>query len=145
MAEFDLRAIDFRSDGVRDSLTESMSPSLFQENLQREFATAIRESRELTIASIVLSPENFGTVAQFHEALIAIAFTLSDGLRGGDFFARVSDAGFWVLLRTDEVGAANVIRRLDLPRHDDLKINLVARKYLNYSAWIEAMRSPESR
>ena len=139
MADFDQRDIEFRSDGLTDSLTAGMSPALFHENLKREIATAEREARELTIASLVLQPTAFTSVATFQEALVEIAFAIKDGLRGGDFFARVSDTGFWVLLRTDESGAAGVINRLDLPHHDNLTIHIVARKFSNFGQWIEAI------
>ena len=137
MADFDLRDVEFQSDGSADSLTASMSPALFQENVKREIATAAREVRELTMVALALEPADFASIANFQEALIEIAFALKSGLRGGDFFARISDSGFWVLLRTDESGAAAVIDRLDLPHHDNLTIHIVARKYSGYEEWIE--------
>ena len=137
MADFDLRDVEFQSDGRTDSLTATMSPALFQENLQREIATAAREARELTMVALALTPHGFASVAAFQEALIEIAFALQHGLRGGDFFARISDSGFWVLLRTDESSASAVIDRLDLPHHDNLIIHIVVRKYSGLSEWIE--------
>jgi len=137
MADFDLRDVEFQSDGSADSLTASMSPALFHENVKREIATAAREVRELTVVALALQPVGLASVAAFQAALIEIAFALKSGLRGGDFFARISDSGFWVLLRTDESGAAVVIDRLDLPHHDNLIINIVARKYSGYDEWIE--------
>ncbi len=137
MAGFDLREIEFRSDGVSDSLTSSMSPALFHENLKREVSTADREGRELTIVSVVVDPEKYLSLGEYQESLIALAFALEKNLRGGDFFARVSDCGFWILLRTEEVSAQGVIDRLDLPRRDELTIKLAARKLSNYSEWIE--------
>jgi len=137
MAGFDLREIEFRSDGVSDSLTSSMSPALFHENLKREISTADREGRELTIVSVLVDPENYLSAGEYQESLVALAFALEKNLRGGDFFARVSDCGFWILLRTEEVSAQGVIDRLDLPRRDELTIKLAARKLSNYSEWIE--------
>ena len=137
MAGFDLREIEFRSDGVSDSLTSSMSPALFHENLKREISTADREGRELTIVSVLVDPENYLSAGEYQESLIALAFALEKNLRGGDFFARISDCGFWILLRTNEETAESVINRLDLPRRDELTIKLAARKLSNYSEWIE--------
>ena len=137
MAGFDLREIEFKSDGVTDSLTSSMAPALFHENLKREIATASRESRELTIVSAVLNLENYLSAGEYQESLIALAFALEKKLRGGDFFARISDCGFWILLRTDEATAAGVIDRLDLPRREELTIRLAARKLSGYKEWIE--------
>jgi len=137
MAGFDLREIEFRSDGVSDSLTSSMSPALFHENLKREISTADREGRELTIVSVLVDPENYLSAGEYQESLVALAFALEKNLRGGDFFARISDCGFWILLRTDEETAAAVVDRLDLPRRDELTIKLAARKLSNYGEWIE--------
>jgi len=136
MAGFDLREIEFKSDGVTDSLTSSMAPALFHENLKREIATASRESRELTIVSAVLNLENYLSAGEYQESLIALAFALEKNLRGGDFFARISDCGFWILLRTDEETAARVINRLDLPCREELTIKLAARKLSDYAQWI---------
>ena len=105
------------------------------------FATFGFLTAHIVIGSNILALPFAILAAGIPETLIAIAFKLADGLRGGDFFSRISDCGFWVLLRTDEASAAGVIKRLDLPRHDDLTINLVARKYLDYSAWIDAIDS----
>ena len=137
MAGFDLREIEFRSDGVSDSLTSSMSPALFHENLKREVSTADREGRELTIVSVVVDPEKYLSLGEYQESLVALAFALEKNLRGGDFFARISDCGFWILLRTDEETAAAVVDRLDLPRREELTIKLAARKLSNYGEWIE--------
>jgi len=136
MVAFDLRKLEFRSDGLVDSLTLSMAPAIFHENLAREFSNSQRDSRDLTIASISLNPNGFQNAAEFQEVLIDMAFAIKRRLRGGDFFARISDCGFWILLRTDVAGAEKVLVRLDLPRHDDLQINYVARKYLTFEEWI---------
>jgi GGDEF domain-containing protein len=139
MSSFDLREVEFQSDGVADSLTLTMAPALFHENLKREIANAKRENRDLAVLSIVLRPDRFTTVAEFQEGLIALAFALRTSLRGGDFFARISDCGFWVLLRTAELDADLIVKRLDLPRHDDLESYIVARKYDEYTQWIERL------
>ena len=136
MSAFEVRDIEFRSDGVKDSLTESMAPALFREALIREIASAKREDRELVLLTIALQPSHFDSVAKFQEALIEIAFALRQGLRGGDFFARISDHGFWLLLRTNESGAKLVLNRLDLPRQEALITQLVARKYDEHAEWI---------
>ena len=137
MAGFDLRAIEFESDGIADSLTSSMAPALFHENLKREISTADREGRELTIVSVLVDPENYLSAGEYQESLVALAFALEKNLRGGDFFARISDCGFWILLRTDEETAAAVVDRLDLPRRDELTIKLAARKLSGYAEWID--------
>lgn len=137
MPSFELREVEFRNDGLTDSLTQTMSPTLFHDALKREIASAKRDQRELAVLSLSLRIEGFERVAEFQETLIHIAFALRTGLRGGDFFARISDDGFWVLLRTDEVNVESIIQRLDLPHHEALQSQIVARKYDDYTEWIE--------
>ena len=137
MPAFNLRDIEFKSDGHVDSLTLSISPLLFHENLKREISIAGREERELTIVSLTLDPAGFASIAEIQESLIEIAHLLKRELRGGDFFARISDCGFWILLRTDIEGAQLVMQRLDLPRRENLTINFAARKFSDYGEWIQ--------
>ena len=141
MPAFNLRDIEFKSDGLVDSLTLSISPLLFHENLKREISIAGREERELTIVSINLNPSGFKSVAEIQESLIEIAHLLKRELRGGDFFARISDCGFWILLRTDQMSAELVLQRLDLPRRENLTINFAARKFSDYSELIKRVDS----
>jgi GGDEF domain-containing protein len=137
LEKFGLREIEFTSDARRDSLTLSISPELFHENLLREIAASKRSGQELTIVSLVLRVERFSSVALFQEALIEIAYSLRHELRGEDFFARISDTGFWLLLhaRGDETPA--IIERLKLPHHQELSISSVARERLEYKEWIK--------
>ena len=141
MPSYELREIEFQSDGLTDSLTQTMSPAIFHEALKREIASAKRDERELAVLALSLENQAFTTVAQFQEALIQIAFALRMGLRGGDFFARISDNGFWVLLRTDEVNVEAIVKRLDLPHRDHLQSQIVARKFAEYSEWVERIDS----
>ena len=136
MSAFELRAVEFKNDGVRDSLTSSMAPALFHEALKREIAAAKRDQRELAVLTIALRPDNFPSVALFQEGLIKVAFALTQELRGGDFFARISDRGFWVLLRTSENNGQLVLDRLDLAHHESLETQIVARKDDEYPQWI---------
>ena len=137
MLAFNLRDLEFKSDGLVDSLTLSISPYLFHENLKREISVASREVKELTIVSLALDVESFTSLAELQENLIEIAHHLRGALRGGDFFARVSDCGFWILLRSDQSGAELVMQRLDLPRRENLTINFAARKFSDYSEWVK--------
>jgi GGDEF domain-containing protein len=139
MSSFEVRELEFASDGVQDSLTLSMAPALFHENLKREISTAMRESRKLTMVSLVLEMKSFQSIAEYQTTLIEIAHLLKMSLRAGDFFARISDQGFWILLRIDIEGAHLVIDRLELPRKESLRVNFLAREYLNYSEWVERL------
>ena len=137
MSPLDLREVEFQSDGLRDSLTQAMSPELFHQSLKREIASAKRAGHELIIVSLRLSPEGFVSVAAFQEALITIAFALRTGLRGDDFFGRISDAGFWLLLRTPELDATGILERLQIPHDDQITRSVVARAGLDYPEWIQ--------
>ena len=137
MGVFDLREVEFQNDGLTDSLTQSMSPALFHEALKREIASAKRDGRDLAILTIAQRPGDFASISEFQEGLIKVAFALEHGLRGGDFFARVSDGGFWALIRTSQSNGQLVLDRLDLPRPESLIIQIVARKYDEHSEWIE--------
>ena len=139
MPAFELRDLEFMSDGNLDSLTLSMAPALFHENLKREISTALREARELTIVSLQVNPDGFASLSLYQEALIEIAHHLRTQLRGGDFFSRISDQGFWILLRTDLVGAKLVVERLNLAHHEKISINFVVRGSHNYSEWISTV------
>ena len=102
LSDQDVRAIEFENDGVTDSLTGVMSPSLFHENLKREISRAGRQDYDLAVISISIKPRNFQSVSLLQEELIKIANTLREQLRGGDFFTRISDLGFWALLQVEK-------------------------------------------
>ena len=135
MSAFDLREIEFQSDGLRDSLTMAMAPELFYENLKREIAATKRLAQELVIVSLVLRADGFATKAAFQEGLIGIAFALRTGLREEDFFARISDAGFLVLLRAEQKAVPAIIERWNLPHPNQISIDVLARADLDYQEW----------
>ena len=135
MSAFDLREIEFQSDGLRDSLTMAMAPELFYENLKREIAATKRLAQELVIVSLVLRADGFATKAAFQEGLIGIAFALRTGLREEDFFARISDAGFLVLLRAEQKAVPAIIERWNLPYPNQISIDVLARADLDYQEW----------
>ena len=138
----DLSGLERRNDGVSDVLTMTMSPELFHQNLKREIASAQRDGRDLSVLAINLKPEAFTELADFSQALVALAFVLRTELRGGDFFARISDGGFWAVLRTGEDHdreVAAVIQRLALAERSDLNYYIVARKKDSYDQWINRL------
>lgn len=128
--------LEFANDGVRDSLTGAMAPALFHQALLREIASADREARELVIASVRIRPAANTSMAGLAQELIALAFLVKSHLRGGDFFSRISDTGFWLLLRTDQTGAAHVIDRLNLSHRTEVETALISRSTDTYEQWI---------
>jgi GGDEF domain-containing protein len=137
MERLELQSVEFLNDGISDSLTQTMAPGLFHDNLKREIARTIRESQELTILSVTVSPQNFETVSRYEKALIEIGHDLRSQLRGGEFFSRISDDGFWILLRSNEGEAEKVMKRLQVSYSDQLTHFIVARKHDDYAAWIQ--------
>jgi len=137
LSDQDVSAIEFENDGITDSLTGVMAPSLFHENLKREISRAGRQDYDLAVISISVKPRNFQSVSLLQEELIKIADTLREQLRGGDFFTRISDLGFWALLQADESETDAVIHRLGLPNQKDLDIYVLARKKDGYDEWIK--------
>ena len=137
LSDQDVSTIEFENDGVTDSLTGVMAPSLFHENLKREISRAGRQDYDLAVISISVKPRNFQSVSLLQEELIKIADTLREQLRGGDFFTRISDLGFWVLLQVDESETDAVIHRLGLPNQKDRDIYVLARKKDGYDEWIK--------
>ena len=135
MGAFDLREIEFQSDGFRDSLTMAMAPEHFHENLKREIAATKRLAEALVIVSLVLRSAEFSLATAFQERLIEIAFALRTGLREEDFFARISDAGFWVVLRAEETAVPAIIERWNLPYTTQISIDVIARADLDYQEW----------
>jgi GGDEF domain-containing protein len=128
--------IEFANDGVSDSLTGAMAPALFHQALRREIASADREARELVIASLRIRPDANASMAELAQELIALAFLVKSHLRGSDFFSRISDTGFWLLLRTDQTGAACVIDRLNLSHRNEVETALISRSANTYEEWI---------
>jgi GGDEF domain-containing protein len=139
MEPFELHNVEFLNDGITDSLTQTMAPGLFYDNLKREFARAEREIQELAVLSLSLSPHAFESLSRYEQALIEIAHDLRSQLRGGEFFARISDNGFWILLRSNEVEAEKVMKRLHVPYSDRLTHFVLAREHDHYVDWIQKM------
>lgn len=97
-------AIEFESDGQRDSLTGLLAPLRFIEILTHEISLAIREDRALTLISLRL--QNFGFTSDHDEARILILATeIREKIRAGDHCARMAEDGFWVLARGEIIAA----------------------------------------
>ena len=139
MERTELHSVEFLNDGIIDSLTQTMAPGLFHDNLKREISRSEREDQELTILSITLAPTDFESLSRYEKALIEIAHDLRSQLRGGEFFARISDDGFWLLLRSSEAEAEKVMDRLDIRYSDRLMHVVLAREHDHYEDWIRKM------
>jgi GGDEF domain-containing protein len=132
----EFRSVEFRNNGISDSLTGTMAPSTFHENLKREISNAERSKQKLTVLGISVSPINFENRSSYETALIEIAHELRLQLRGGEFFSRISDDGFWIFMRGDELDAEKFFLRLLLPYSEELKHCIVSNNHEQYLDWI---------
>jgi len=113
--------IELASDGLVDSLTQALAPARFLEILRTELSMAAREGRKITLISARLreipsSDEN----AVDHAELILYRFAqdLQTNFRGGEHCGRISEMGFWIMVRGDEEAARKAAPRL-INREDE--------------------------
>ena len=113
--------IELASDGLVDSLTQALAPARFLEILRTELSMAAREGRKITLISARLreipsSDEN--TVDHAELILYRFAQDLQKKLRAGDHCGRISEMGFWIMVRGDEEAARKAAPRL-INREDE--------------------------
>jgi len=113
--------IEFSSDGVTDSLTDALAPARFHEYLIGELSMANREQRTITLISLRILIDSMrqepldsgekqgpaGEVESIHQNLKHLSTTIHRLLRGGDQIGRISEDGFWILIRGD-INAAEI-------------------------------------
>lgn len=113
--------IEFSSDGVTDSLTDALAPARFHEYLIGELSMANREQRTITLISLRISMDSrrqepldsgekqrpAGEVESIHQNLKLLSINIRRLLRGGDQIGRISEDGFWILIRGD-INAAEI-------------------------------------
>ena len=99
--------IEFRNDGVTDSLTKSPAPAIFLSALENEFQSAVRDKRALTIISFVSK-----SPSTIHADISALARALKKSCRKSEPFSRISEDGFWVLIRSGHESAEHFIERV---------------------------------
>ncbi len=123
------RTLEFRNNGVIDSLTLTMAPALFYENLRRELANAQRQGFPISVVSLTLMDDSglsgagrggdLDSLLVFHsevslieEVLIRLAFELQQAIRSDEFFSRICESGFWWLVHGDFEVAAMAVDRI---------------------------------
>ena len=113
--------IEFSSDGVSDSLTDALAPARFHEYLTGELSMANRELRTITLISLRISMDSIRQepldsgekqkpireVESIHQNLKLLSTSIRRLLRGGDQIGRISEDGFWILIRGD-ISAAEI-------------------------------------
>lgn len=108
----ELHTLEFENDGRIDLLTGVMAPKPFMDGLAREMEIGRRETRSLSILSVRAKLENFSELSLLEAAIQSTAKNLLSQLRTGDLLTRISDIGFWLMLRTSAGGAASASARL---------------------------------
>jgi len=100
-----MSSLEFHNNGVIDSLTHAPAPAVFLENVFREAASARRARHSLTIVSV--RGDN-PTEAQ----LIHISRCIARHLRSEEFFTRISETGYWIAIRGQEMDALALAQRI---------------------------------
>lgn len=100
--------IEFKNNGLIDSLTHAPAPAVFFENLRREFSSAKREGRNISLIS--LQSLTIETVTE--PQLTALARAIVRHLRSDEFFTRISESGFWICVKGDSIAAENLATRI---------------------------------
>jgi GGDEF domain-containing protein len=93
-----MKSLEFKNDGLLDSLTGVAAPAIFLESAAREFASARRDQRPLSILSLRSS---HAPNALTEIDLVALARSIQKVIRKEEFFTRISESGFWIAVRGD--------------------------------------------
>ena len=99
--------IEFRNDGLKDSLTKSPAPAIFLTALEREFSSAMRDKRAMTIISFVSA-----SPSTIHADISGLARALKKSCRSSEPYSRISEDGFWVLIKAGHDSAEKFIERV---------------------------------
>jgi len=118
-----------------------MAPGLFFEALKRDVAGAQRSGTPLSILTFALDPSLHTTASQFQVALIELAFRISDQIRSEELFARVSDTGFWVVLKGTPADCEKFLERLEPRTIAGLKYLIFGRSSESYEELIDVIDS----
>jgi len=144
-------AIEFSNNGVSDSLTGAPAPKTFFDNLAREISQSRRRPQSIAIITIKLLQENKeakpiknskqnsttieglqlenskSTNLFFEKQLAIISKTIKINMRGGDFYSRVAEDGFWLCLQGNLAEATRTAERFEAKISD--KLNQPNRKF----------------
>lgn len=132
-----LNQVEFSNNGALDSLTGAPAPKVFFDNLAREISKSKRKFQPISIvmaqvlldlylaAPIKVLVESFNTKnrnlqskkeinqsgSAYERQLVSVGRCLKSSMRGGDFYSRIADDGFWICLQGDAVDAQKAANR----------------------------------
>ena len=134
-----LNQVEFSNNGALDSLTGAPAPKIFFENLAREISKSKRKFQPLSIVVVQVLPDfslipnkvlakTFNTKnknvhnkqdmnpskSAYEKELILVGRCLKSNMRGGDFYSRIADNGFWICLQGDAIDAQKAANRFAL-------------------------------
>jgi GGDEF domain-containing protein len=137
----DSRVIEFSNNGVSDSLTGAPAPKLFFENLAREISQSQRKYQSISIVTMKLLPEISDTNKlkniKFEKNLSLLSNCIKSNMRGGDFYGRLAENGFWLCIQGELEEATRAAERIEAKFSEKLKdINTGAQTEFTFSEWI---------
>ena len=147
------RAIEFSNNGVSDSLTGAPAPKTFFDNLAREISQSQRNLQSISIVTMKLLPENRDlkklkilpprypnqSNLEFEKDLSVISNCIKSNMRGGDFYSRLAENGFWLCIQGNLEEATRATERIDGKISERLKDSSVgARMEFTFSEWTKS-------
>ena len=143
-------AIEFSNNGVLDSLTGAPAPKTFFDNLVREISQSRRRTKPIAIVTIKLLPKDYDTKKiqklttqqasqrdlEFEKLLALVSNKIKTNMRGGDFYSRVAENGFWLCLQGDLSQAISTAKRFEEILSEKFKAsNVKAHVEFSASEW----------
>ncbi len=114
-------------DGLRDSLTRLALPGLFYEELRREISRARRSGEQVSLVRFVLranaSEVDAPRSSEFDVEVLSFCHTLTRLTRAEDICSRMGNLEFLVLLRGNDLVAAQLSERVARTWIGDLTVH----------------------
>jgi len=134
------KVIEFSNNGVSDSLTGAPAPKLFFENLAREISQSQRKHQSISVITMKLLPELSDTnklrSLKFEKNLSLLSNCIKSNIRGGDFYARLAENGFWLCIQGEIEEATKAAKRIEEKFSEKLRdSNSGAKTEFTFSEW----------
>ena len=144
------RAIEFSNNGVSDSLTGAPAPKTFFDNLAREISQSQRNSQTISIVTMKLLPKyrdakklkitlpkySDQSNLEFEKDLSITSNCIKSNMRGGDFYSRLAENGFWLCIQGNLEEATRAANRIDVKITERLKnLSGDSRIEFTFSEW----------